>query len=150
VIPEDCSGKASCFVVEALPHPTQCDQLQGRIQMDPHYTRSTREALARRGLCGGAGQPACDGYSLCELQQAGPECHHAAPYLGTPGWCYIDPAQNPDDDPSLVRRCRRSNRRILRFVDPGSATPAPDATMLIACWGDLPEGPCPLARDAGP
>lgn len=74
----------------------------------------------------------CDTFSVCELQKAGTGCHEDVVTDQT-GWCYVDPFQNPDDNPALVASCPAETRRIVRFVDPMNATPAPGATVLLVC-----------------
>ncbi len=100
----------------------------------------------------GTGKPLCNQLFLCEIVEAGQECHHDVTPTAA-GWCYVDPAAQPGDDASLVAKCEATQKRIIRFVDPKNATPAHDANVLIACFGasleddSLPPAPAPAASE---
>jgi len=79
--------------------------------------------------------PRCEDYTFCELAEAGPECRDGKATPASVGYCYVDPEQNPGDDPALVEGCDPAERRILRFIDPEEQTPASGARILIACAG---------------
>jgi hypothetical protein len=97
--------------------------------------QAARSRLQQEGVCGNApGQPACDKFIFCTLGDAGEACHRTGEQP-TAGWCYVDPAQNPNDDKALVEKCAANEQRIIRFVDPLNRTPEPDAKVLIACFG---------------
>jgi hypothetical protein len=95
-----------------------------------------RARLKEIGFCDVPNKPNCSANDLyfCAIQEAGPTCHQNQAPTDT-GWCYVDPAVQPDDDKSLVAKCPATQQRILRFVDPMNNTPAHDATLLIACFG---------------
>jgi hypothetical protein len=131
-------SKIPCSVVEVLPKTTStvCDPSRGRSAPSPKVMEPIRARLAASGVCDGPGQPACADFLVCEIDEAGEDCHHGDAATTKPGWCYVDPANHPErDDPSLVAKCDPSERRILRFVDDKGATPAHGAQVLIACFG---------------
>jgi hypothetical protein len=131
-----------CSVIEARPYPPGnpgCDPAKGRGMADPKVVDSVLARLQEKGLCGTAGRPSCHEFYLCEIKEAGLPCHtdeQVTPAtLPVPGWCYVDPLNNPKDNPALVAGCAPSRQRLLRFVDATNATPAHDATVLITCSG---------------
>ncbi len=130
----DSSGKTTCKIFEATAGRTQCDPSRGRSDAPASDVDALRARLTQAGICGGTSGIACDSLSLCELAQLGASCHQAGTQDGV-GFCYIDPTQNPSDDPSLVAQCPPNQARLLRFVDPQNETPAPGATVLIYCGG---------------
>jgi hypothetical protein len=140
--------KVPCSVLEVRPRaaaPT-CDTAHGRKDPRPAAITPAIQRLRDSGSCGTPDTPPCDAFTVCELAEAGPDCHHGGTKAESPGWCYVDPAKNRDDDPSLVQRCEPSKKRILRFVDPDNATPSHDAIVLIACSGaDLDDDTAPAA-----
>ena len=127
----DASGKIPCSIVEAVPGDAACDA-PGRSDVDADARKSVLAAMKRTGLCDTGNVPPCSAFSLCQINEASETCHLNEPPTET-GWCYIDPSANPGDDPSLVAGCPATQRRILRFVDPESRTPAPGATPFLVC-----------------
>ena len=117
---------------------------------NPKVVGAAQERLRAAGFCDAEGRLPCAKLSLCELQEAGAECHRNQDKQPIPGWCYVDPAANPGDDESLVKNCDPTTRRTLRVVDPEHATPAPGARVVIACLGaDLGESGSALAAAPG-
>jgi hypothetical protein len=128
------TGTFPCSIVEARPAGNTCDESRNRLPTDRDVADAVRNHMQQMGLCGGSGRPPCGAFTLCTLPEAGPSCHSTGEQPA-PGWCYIDPSQNPDDDPRLVEKCPADEKRILRFVDPNNRTPEPDASIFIACKG---------------
>jgi hypothetical protein len=129
-----------CTVTEARPNPLGslgCDPNRGRTDLDPKEVAPALAELKAKGVCDVGGSPPCSSYSVCQLQEAGTGCHtdENATAPSAPGWCYVDPANNPNDNPTLVEKCPKDQPRMLRFVDPENATPANDATVIIRCSG---------------
>ncbi|HVU04878.1 MAG TPA: hypothetical protein VHE30_24175 [Polyangiaceae bacterium] len=128
-------GQYPCAIIEANPAGGSCDPGRGRLDPRSTLIAPTREKLTAIGFCGGPDQAPCDSVTLCELQEAGPECHQATETQPVAGWCYVDPDANGSDDPNLVSNCPANRRRIINFVDPKKATPAPGSRVIIACAG---------------
>ncbi|HVW27924.1 MAG TPA: hypothetical protein VHC69_21315 [Polyangiaceae bacterium] len=122
-----------CSVVEV--RPSACLGTPGRIPAPAAVIQPVITRLQETKVCDAPGKPACNSLNLCEIEEAtGDDCHKNQSPTET-GWCYVDPAANPNDDPTLVDKCPPTQRRIIRFVDPMNNTPAHDATVLIACFG---------------
>jgi hypothetical protein len=134
---KDPTGHYPCSIIEATPVAgAVCDKSRGRLPPNLRVIAPALERLRAAGFCDAEGRMPCAELSLCELQEAGDECHRDQTDQPIPGWCYVDPAANPGkDDPSLVEKCSASMRRTLRFVDPKNATPATGARVVIACIG---------------
>lgn len=138
VLKKDARGDIPCSIVEVLPssgQPRVCEPARGRLPADAEVVEGVYEQLRARERCDVEGQPACTTYHLCELQRVDGNCHKATTDQPQAGWCYIDPATQPEDDASLVKRCPSDKKRIIRFVDKDNATPAPGAEVVIACFG---------------
>jgi hypothetical protein len=125
MIADEETGIVPCTLLEVTPAAEQlCDPSRGRATPTPAFLDK---------VCGQERLPSCSAMRVCELRRASEACHH----VGLPtevGWCYIDPSQNPGDDPALVATCAANEKRRIRIVDPELQTPAPGAYMLIACW----------------
>jgi hypothetical protein len=138
--PDKTTGKIPCSIIEVRPKPPSgapaCTATPGRSAADPKVIGPVEARLAQTKACGVTGKPACDtGFYYCAIDEAGADCHQNQSPNDT-GWCYVDPAApGSTDDPSLVAKCPATEQRIIRFVDPMNATPAHDATVLIACFG---------------
>jgi hypothetical protein len=128
--PDPSTGKIPCDVIEV--RPTDCLGTPGRVQAPADLTQSVITRLQQTKVCDAPGKPACDALSMCEIVEAGQSCHVNETPSET-GWCYVDPAAQSGDDPSLVASCPATQRRVIRFVDPMNNTPASDATVVIAC-----------------
>jgi hypothetical protein len=132
----DASGNIPCSIIEVRPE--NCLGT-GRVPAPAAVIEPVLTRLRETKICDAPAKPACTSLSLCEIVQAGPTCHKNQSPTDT-GWCYVDPAAQPGDDPTLVDKCPATQKRIIRFVDPMNATPAHDATVLIACFGSqIPE-----------
>jgi hypothetical protein len=137
VLKRDVTGQIPCSVVEVRPRaeaPT-CDPARGREEPDESVVGPVYDRLRAAKQCDAPGLPACTEFHLCKLKEAKDECHQNQDSQPNPGWCYVDPANNPADDASLVKTCPPNERRIIRFVDDQHATPAIGAQVLIACFG---------------
>jgi hypothetical protein len=136
----DEHGDVPCSVIEASPEGT-CDAARGRVPASDRVRGATLKRLEAQGLCGNEGQQPCGAFTLCELSRAGAACLREGEYTGTPGWCYVDPLPPEQGgqslgDVSLVADCKDpARKRIIRFVDPENATPAPGSRVIIACFG---------------
>lgn len=131
----NADGSIPCSIIEVRPLGRGCDPNRKRTPADETVVRAAQDRLRQEGVCGGGGvQPECSQFDFCLLEEAGLQCHKTGEQP-VPGWCYVDPAQNPDDDAALVEKCPVTERRIIRFVDPENRTPEPDAKVLIACFG---------------
>jgi len=99
-----------------------------------------QDRLRAAGQCGVGSQPNCNQLQLCELQEVvkTDACHKAVDDQPEPGWCYVDPENQPGDDAALVDNCQPGQKRIIRFVDNLKATPAPNSIVMIACFGADP------------
>jgi hypothetical protein len=137
IVIDPVSKRNPCDVVEARLTSVACDEARGRAPADAAVARAVRDHMAQNGACGGPSLPSCDALTLCEVLEAGSECHGTGAQP-RPGWCYIDPSQNPADDPSLVERCPADQKRFIRFVDPDNRQPEADAAMLLVCKGGVP------------
>jgi hypothetical protein len=124
------TNEIPCSVIEA--RPVACLGTPGRVQVPADLSKSILARLEDANVCDVPGKPACRVLNLCEIDKAGADCHVNQAPTDT-GWCYVDPAAQPNDDPTLVASCPATQRRIIRFVDPQNETPAADATVLIAC-----------------
>ena len=158
----DQVGKVPCAVIEVRPPADaagcgECGMQRGRVALpaDGKIEDAAKEYLRNTGFCSGAG---CDSFCYCELNQftddqdAAPangvgdlqECKTLANDPGDYlfGYCYVDPAaaEAAGEDPAvvegekqLVKDCKSSEKRILRFM--GEGLPAKDGLAFIACIG---------------
>jgi len=134
----DANGKLPCSIVEARPRPATgapaCSATPGRADPDPAVIAPAIQQLRQSGTCDAPGRPRCDQFYVCQINEAGPECH-TGDQPKTAGWCYIDPATQPGDNASLVSNCSATEQRAIHFVDPDHRTPEHDAIALVACFG---------------
>ncbi len=154
-----------CAVVEAVQNgqgQLDCDpgKRPGRIDLNTLdngdlIRKAVKTQLKSLGVCDVQGQPSCDAYLLCEVQQLGLDatgknfnpqdpglvsCQQADPpdpqYTG---YCYVaDNAQGQTiGNPDLLSKCKPTERQLLRFIggDVNSPLPASGATYFIACTG---------------
>jgi hypothetical protein len=158
VVDEDV-GKVPCAVVEVRPIPedrdctAMCAQ-PGRLALEGDRAKivpAAKEYLGNIGYCKGG---ACNDYCFCELNQFTnmqdvngnggdlDECKTAGTDPSLFGYCYVDPAAEQaagapqniiDGENSLVKDCKSSEKRILRFL--GEGVPAKDGLAFIACIG---------------
>jgi hypothetical protein len=136
---EDSSGNntISCQIVEAQKTGScNCGQ-PGRSPADPTLVPAVFRQLEESGTCGpGVGQTPCDatGFCMCDInQEQGADLTSCEANVSTPtaGFCYID-----DPASAALKNCPTSQKRLIRFVDQGSAkTPADGALTFIACPG---------------
>ncbi|HWP04901.1 MAG TPA: hypothetical protein VNN72_04130 [Polyangiaceae bacterium] len=152
-------GKVPCAVVEVRPIPEDrdctalCSQ-PGRVALEGERAKivpAAKEYLKNTGYCEGG---ACNDYCFCELNQFTnmqdvngnggdlDECKTAGTDPALFGYCYVDPAAEEaagapqniiDGENSLVKDCKSSEKRILRFL--GEGVPAKDGLAFIACIG---------------
>jgi hypothetical protein len=60
-------------------------------------------------------------------------CREDAEVSGVEGWCYVaDTAEQSIGNPELVKDCRPTERRLLRFVGLGLQK---NTTTFVACSG---------------
>ncbi|HVW30300.1 MAG TPA: hypothetical protein VHC69_33310 [Polyangiaceae bacterium] len=150
----DASGNIPCSVIEARPTPATgapaCSATPGRSDPNPQVIDAAITRLQQSGVCGVANTPPCSAFYLCQIDEdRTSDCHKNVTPTQT-GWCYVDPLQQPGDDPSLVANCPPTQRQIVRFVDPLNQTPANDASVLIACFGaNLSNATTASPSDAG-
>jgi hypothetical protein len=135
----DASGKLPCSIVEARPLPSTgvkpaCSATPGRADPDPDVVSPAIDQLRKAKSCDAPNEPACTQYYICQIDEAGKECHTGEKPV-SPGWCYIDPVTQPGDNPALVNNCGPTEKRAIRFVDPDARTPEHDAIALVACFG---------------
>jgi hypothetical protein len=136
VLQTDAAGNTSCKIFEATAGTGgKCDAGRGRTDAAANTVDPLHAKLIQLGVCGGTSGIACDSLSLCEIAQLGASCHQSLDPGPSPGFCYVDPAANPSDNPNLVTHCPPNEPRLIRFVDPENATPAPDSVVLILCGG---------------
>lgn len=149
----DASGKLPCSVVEARPIPMTgqpaCTATPGRLDPNPNVIAPAISQLKSSGMCDVANKPPCSTFYVCEIAEAGPDCH-TGDKPSSPGWCYIDPANQADDNPGLVKQCPATEKRAIRFVDPDHRTPEHDAIALVACFGAAVPDEAPAMSSAVP
>jgi hypothetical protein len=134
----DENGNLPCSIVEARPKPTAgtpaCSATPGRLDPDPNVIAPAIDQLRKSGRCDVSGAPACTEFYVCQIKEAGEDCHTGAPPTEA-GWCYIDPYKQPGDNAALVSNCGPTEKRAIHFVDPDHRTPEHDAIALVACFG---------------
>ncbi len=144
VVGADGKPTIPCTLIEARPRADvqQCDASKGRVPADPAVIGPVEDQLKNQKVCGDPPLNSCDAFLFCALQpSADPGCHTGAEDPNAvPGWCYVDPSQNANDSESLVANCPANEQRIINFDDPQHQTPASDATLLIACFGNQANG----------
>jgi hypothetical protein len=133
------NGEVPCSVVEVRPVPMSgrpaCESTPGRKEPKGEVVGPSLDRMRQSGKCDVVNRPSCSQFYVCEIVEAkGTECHTGAT-PPSPGWCYIDPSAQPDDNPELVATCPATQKQVIRFVDPDHRTPANDATALVACFG---------------
>jgi hypothetical protein len=142
------SGDVSCSLVEAqLRHEgaCDCDPESARKAPSAALAQQIRSQLSRdRGAPCGDDDPSCSRVCLCEVQQvqdvAGvdPEqvleaCRNDADVSGIEGWCYVaDTPEQKIGNPELVKDCRPTERRLLRFAGRGLGA---NTSTFVACSG---------------
>jgi len=145
--PDPVTKQIPCSIIEVRPTPTGGSPgcgAAGREDPPQGVVEPVRSRLKEIGFCGVPNKPDCDDSQIyfCKIKEADPltdptsNCNkNESP--NTTGWCYVDPSApgHENDDQSLVAKCPATKQRIIRFVDPMNATPAHDATVLIACFG---------------
>ncbi len=146
----DAAGQVQCLILEAVHvdgTPT-CSKANFRQPLSDKHKAAKDAALATPGA---AGQ---NWNQFCEIIQAGDTdagssqdqldgCQQdssAAPRAPVSkelvnGWCYVDPAQNPDSNKELVASCSASEKHLIRFVGDKGA-PAQGSTLFITCSGE--------------
>jgi hypothetical protein len=136
-------GSVPCSVIEARPRDERGCDIPGRRDPRAEVIEAAFKRLKDLSSCDDAQVP-CDSsaFTLCEIERATDDadqdgrvdCVQDIPQTDI-GWCYVDPEKTAADS-VLVERCKATERRIVRLVDPNPAqTPAPGATVLIACVG---------------
>ena len=123
-------------MLEMRPGPAKaCTDTAGRSDVATSLQTAALDLFAQIGGCGVPQKPSCNEFYVCQIDEAGKECHRDLLPTTEVGWCYIDPEANPDDNSSFVARCPMNMRRLIRFVDPAKNTPAPDGYAIISCDG---------------
>jgi len=125
-------GSAQCAVVEAIQASScGCDAGQNRRPVSGTLASAARRELRALGRCGE--DLPCESICLCEIGAATDpvSCQNDAEPQGT-GWCYVAP-DHGFGNPALVASCPETSRQLVRFA--GEETPAPGATVLVACLG---------------
>jgi hypothetical protein len=147
----DKAGQVQCLILEAVHvegTPT-CAASAFRRDLSETHAAAKTAALATPGA---ANQ---NWNQFCELIQAGDTtdgisskaqldgCQQdssSAPVEPVSkklvnGWCYVDPAQNPDSNKDLVASCASTEKHLIRFVGE-KAAPLPGSTLFITCSGE--------------
>lgn len=137
-------GSASCIVVEATPpelatEPTCESVSSARASVTPQVAKEVLRKMEAGGRCGGAGQPACESYRLCEIKQllasSDPvgldSCLNDPIATSGDGWCYVDPPKAGSE--AVVKNCGPTEKRKLRFV--GKGTPLNKTVTVVVCAG---------------
>jgi hypothetical protein len=138
----------ACTLVEALPQPKaacECDATIARRRPEDRVDALVRGQLVKEaGKPCGDDDPLCSKACLCEVlqvQQADtPDprealraCREDEEVSGVEGWCYVaDTAAQSIGNPELVKDCRPTERRLLRFVGLGLQK---NTTTFVACSG---------------
>jgi hypothetical protein len=144
---------------EAATSCVPCNGETGRTDLSGEngaaIESAAKEYLKNVGYCKGS---ECDQYCFCRINQFTDQTPDGTPVDAnnnakldltecktTPqdpgnlyGYCYVDPANEPDPDlaeqeQALVKDCKSSEQRILRFL--GEGLPAKDGLAFIACVG---------------
>jgi hypothetical protein len=123
----------SCDVLEVSRDDGKpCSAAQGRSDPSDDVVNAALSRLKDTHACDQSDKPRCRTLKVCAIAEAGETCHQNVPQTET-GFCYIDPSNDPTDDPTLVATCPQHDPRRLRFVDPLGRTPAADATVVLVC-----------------
>jgi hypothetical protein len=162
-------SKTPCTVIEAslmTAAGQQCDPSKKRSPADPRVIGPAQDQLRNEGVCDGTSGHPCSNFLFCAIEETTNEpyndkCHQKTPTLnqGEIGWCYVDPQADATANPSfvagdqaIVSKCPADQQRVLNFIDPNAKTPAPGATVLIACFGaqsDTPPSVTPVQTGSG-
>jgi len=130
---EESRGKVDCTILEATPKVDgECPPCTGVRQpasdMQEDVVSHDESFVANKLGC------------LCVIKQATPgdsmrACTQQDTVPGLPdgAWCYIDPAQVPSHNESIVAGCPKTSRRIIRFV--GDDVPRARALIYLQCGG---------------
>jgi hypothetical protein len=148
----NANGQVPCLILEARKTGGMgtCDAAKARRDVQADH-KSAIDAAKAYPIAATAGWD-----TFCEIIQAGdPSANSPAealtacqkdaspapviasgPSKGKPvdGWCYVDPQQNPESNPDIVKDCPATERRLIRFV--GEGNPNGTATLFITCTGD--------------
>src|SRR6185295_12866606 len=105
--PED-PGKtiAPCTVIETRPlggEAPSCNPDRGLVDLSPAEVTLTRTRLKAESVCDVGGKPPCSALSLCRLLESDARCHSERSATTAPGWCFIDPEDDPLVDASLAK-----------------------------------------------
>lgn len=129
---------APCSVIYARPRRegvSECDQSEGQLDLSSDEAASARAELKAKGACDAHGTAPCAAYSVCRLQESDDGCHSVLETgePTTPGWCFIDPEDDPRDDQEIAGKCPEGERHVVRFVDPQGVLPTGGARFLVTC-----------------
>lgn len=144
----DAAGQVSCLILEVrhVDGTPTCSNSEFRKDLVKEREGAKTAALATPGAKGQ------DWNQFCEIIQAGDTTFSNQAQLAgcqqdensppteadgkTPvnGWCYVDPAQNPNSNEKLVESCSSTERHLIRFV--GKGEPAAGSTLFITCSGE--------------
>jgi len=138
----DADGHVDCAILEATKYPAgestcaPCDPDEARAEV-PQASKDTLESnpnYVENAL-----------QCVCEILQAPVGAELDACISSTEdfpvvdgkkvnGWCYVDPAINPDANAALVAHCNADEKRAIRFVG-WYGNPKPGSLTFMRCKG---------------
>jgi len=134
-------GTVPCALIEVRfgVQDCACDAGIARVKPDAKITSQIGDRLRSTfsERCG-ADDPTCARACQCQVEQIRDAsdrlaCQNSDEAIGVEGWCYVaDTADQHVGNPSLVRDCPATERRLLRFVGEGLAD---DSLTFVACHG---------------
>lgn len=143
LVPSEVTGKVPCAVIEALfTGPESCDcNIPGRSPASETIRPAVLENLRNTGQCGDDTGIDCELACLCEINQFEGDALRACqeqvvPPANLTGYCYVEGGEDKSAAANtIVSKCKATERRMLRFVDPNQETPRKGAVTFIACIG---------------
>jgi hypothetical protein len=139
-------GTVPCALIEVRfgVQDCTCDASTARVKPDAKITSQIgdrlRSTFSQR--CG-VDDPTCALACQCEVEQVRNAsdrlaCQNSDEAIGVEGWCYVAAtADQHVGNPSLVRDCPATERRLLRFVGEGLQD---NSLTFVACQGaTIPE-----------
>jgi hypothetical protein len=131
-------GQILCDSVEAhAGGGCDCGRL-GRSPTPPSLIQPVLTELRAAGKCDATGQPACDTFCMCDIEQesgAAAKACQSDPAAATngsipPGFCYANDPSSP-----VLASCPTNEKQKLVFVGSSAApTPSSGSVVFLACF----------------
>ena len=135
----DEAGQVSCLILEARKVDGECScDGAARDPVSAEHQPAVDQALENPAAAEAGWNCFCEIPQLtgAELEACQTQTDKSPSLSGEPidGWCYVDPGASPIANPELVKDCKSTEKRKIRFV--GEAQGSSGSTMFITCSGE--------------